>query len=1192
MAVEGACAGVERARAARRRLRSPPGLRGTPTLDAQDGQVPSTALEADFDRRVPARYTSHQSPRQGDNSETLVTLRGYTYTTNTADGVTIHLLASVIEYTDAHPLTTTYAYTFYAGTNQILQRTTTLPVVITAQNGSDVAATRKDWYDELGNLAWSMDELGFLAHYEHDPSTGVVTRVIQDVDTTQVTDEPYDSTTSQYVVTPAGGGQHLVTDYTVDELGRTTQVLGPAFQTDDGTTVRTATWTSYLDATDETRTAQGYAEYNSGNAAWDIFTLVGPITITKYDLDGRLTQSIAAEYDDDLADFLDGTETPAQADYCGWSVNKYTKTRLTKTAVYFDASGASGDSDADGFVGVEGTHYNVTETGYEDLGDSQMYRQNSTVSAGGTITRVVLDARGLVQSTWIGTNDAGATDADPTGNSTAGNNMVLVAESIYDGGAEGGNGLLTTSITYLEEPTAGYPVTSQTQYGYTDRDQLLWVYTTDGTYTWDGAEWDLSANATGTYSYYLYDLQGRVVQVDQYWDDDEDFATAGPEAWDGQTPGDDNLIARSKTLYDNRGRVYRTIQDGADPSDGSENANSLVSNTWYDDAGNVIKSLSAGSQAFTKTEYDGLGRAEVVYVGYDLSETTEHLFDGYGNVDLDLTDDAIFEQYEYTYDTAGHLIGQITSQRLHDATGTGELSDGSQPKARLSYGYYWYDGLGRQTAAANYGAVAGTPPSRPTTPPSSSSTVLVTTTEYNDRGEVAATFDSAGRESRVYYDDAGRVVTTIQNYVDGDPETGYSYQDVTTETTYTADGQVATYTAVNPDTGDQVTQYVYGTTLAESGVARADLLRAIIYPDSDDTFSMTGAAPTLSDGADETYDRVEYTYNRAGRAVSTKDQNETVHDYIFDALGRLTDDCVTDLDASLDDAVLRISRTYEVRGMLESITSWDDPDPGEGDEVNQVVYEFDDFGQLTREYQEHAGAKDANTPYVEYHYADGSDNHVRLEWVEYPNGRLVHYTYGATDGAADVLSRLDAICDDDSGSPGDVLAAYTYLGLGTIVIEDYQEPDVKLDLFGGTTGTYAGLDRFGRVVVQNWYDYGESTNVDQFTYGYDLAGNRLYRENTLTSGMDELYSYDAMNQLVNFQRGDLNVGKTAITGTIANEENFTLDATGNWSEYEQKSPARPCSTSRATTTRPTRRARSRPRPARTGTTRPTTPSAT
>ena len=108
------------------------------------------------------------------------------------------------------------------------------------------------------------------------------------------------------------------------------------------------------------------------------------------------------------------------------------------------------------------------------------------------------------------------------------------------------------------------------------------------------------------------------------------------------------------------------------------------------------------------------------------------------------------------------------------------------------------------------------------------------------------------------FDDAGRVVQTIENYVDGDPETGDSEEDVTVETTYTLDGQVATYTAVNPSTGDQVTQYVYGTTLDDSSVARSDLLRAVIYPDSDDT------SDPLDDGVDEDYDRVEYDYNRLG----------------------------------------------------------------------------------------------------------------------------------------------------------------------------------------------------------------------------------------------------------------------------------------------------------------------------------------
>ena len=49
--------------------------------------------------------------------------------------------------------------------------------------------------------------------------------------------------------------------------------------------------------------------------------------------------------------------------------------------------------------------------------------------------------------------------------------------------------------------------------------------------------------------------------------------------------------------------------------------NSLIDNTWFDPSGNVIKSLPAGSDLFTKTEYDGLSRPTMRYTGYDLDET-------------------------------------------------------------------------------------------------------------------------------------------------------------------------------------------------------------------------------------------------------------------------------------------------------------------------------------------------------------------------------------------------------------------------------------------------------------------------------------------------------------------------------------------------------------------------------------------
>ncbi|MFV2069020.1 MAG: hypothetical protein ACC645_18795, partial [Pirellulales bacterium] len=64
---------------------------------------------------------------------------------------------------------------------------------------------------------------------------------------------------------------------------------------------------------------------------------------------------------------------------------------------------------------------------------------------GGTITRSVFDTHGRAVETYVGTDDSGASDADPTGCTTSAggsssacdpdNNMVLVSESEYcDGG--------------------------------------------------------------------------------------------------------------------------------------------------------------------------------------------------------------------------------------------------------------------------------------------------------------------------------------------------------------------------------------------------------------------------------------------------------------------------------------------------------------------------------------------------------------------------------------------------------------------------------------------------------------------------------------------------------------------------------------------------------------------------------------
>ena len=81
--------------------------------------------------------------------------------------------------------------------------------------------------------------------------------------------------------------------------------------------------------------------------------------------------------------------------------------------------------------------------------------------------------------------------------------------------------------------------------------------------------------------------------------------------------------------------------------------------------------------------------------------------------------------------------------------------------------------------------------------------------------------------------------------------------------TYHPSGQVATLTAKNATTGDQVTKYVYGTAKAWQTpvIYRNDLLAAEIYPDSDNFEDSFGV---LQNGTSGVVDRVEFMYNRVG----------------------------------------------------------------------------------------------------------------------------------------------------------------------------------------------------------------------------------------------------------------------------------------------------------------------------------------
>ena len=94
---------------------------------------------------------------------------------------------------------------------------------------------------------------------------------------------------------------------------------------------------------------------------------------------------------------------------------------------------------------------------------------------------------------------------------------------------------------------------------------------------------------------------------------------------------------------------------------------------------------------------------------------------------------------------------------------------------------------------------------------------------------------------------------------------------------------------------------------------------------------------------------------------------------------------------------------------------------------------------------------------------------VRPSSVPYPNGQLVHFTYGTTDSMADVLHLLDALQDDSGGSPGMDPGQLPILGPGSDRERGPQQPDVRLESFFNSV--YGGWDRFGPIIDQRWYDY-------------------------------------------------------------------------------------------------------------------------
>lgn len=1062
-----------------------------------------TYYEADdFDAGEVKHYLATQGVKEGSEG-TLTVQRRIRYDTHPVGTVSIHPIRREVAFpvagaSEDDAAVTDYERTWHLdavgqSTFQVEQLTTIPPVVPVDQHGTDEEEPRFRIFDIDGFPIWEKDARGIITWHAWDRTTGAEIRRIDDADPELLPDPPAGW------VAPSFGGTHLVTDFVNDAQGRRLREVGPEhIALVDGDAVepcqpsncravslRSVSYVLPMDARRQRWSASGYViGHGTTEESWH---LLGPVTIERKDEAGRIVDSIqlrpacpCGPLSSASCGAIDrATALPDRSLWTRWTHTLRDRWgRETGTRAYTEIP------PVDGSAGFEGENYRLSQRSYDE-----MNRTDRLVTPDGTITRPVHDVRGKVVASWVGTDDAGATPADPGNSGADGNNMKPVLLRKFDNGEDGGNGNLTEERLPVDDDPAHDRVTT---FAYDFRDRRILTERHDGTRAFlDTIEYDNLGHILSTTTYHH----------------------AVAEA---------NRISRTETFWDLRGRDYERRIHGADPSTGVLTA-ALVAGTWYDPDGNVIASTRPGVKETTKTVYDSLNRA--IREARVVAGTVPP--DAPAN---DLTNDLVVEQNDSAYDRDGNLVLATRFERLPETTGNGSLHgpDAEVRRARRSFLALYFDPIGRNRYAADFGTNGGAVLERPELPPGPSDNVLVSETRYSADGQPGCEIGPDGVVNRTKRNRLGEAVESVEAL--GTPA------QRTVRFRRHASGQLSNLILENPDTGEQVTEWTFGTTLATSGVARNDLVSGQTYP--------TGESES-------------YTFNRQSERITFTDANGSAREFRRDRIGRTTDDCAVTLAAGVDGAMRRVSTSYNDQGMPEFLTTSDDPDPGSGSVINQVQRVYDAFRLLVADRQEHDGPVNAGTPTVSYLNTNGAGNVLRRTATITPSGARVDIAYGASGSITEVFNQVASLKVADEA---DDLVAYTYAGIGRVATLTYETPGARLSYLqpAGAPGQtdagdeLAGYDRFNRTIRMPWRKISDGTVLAELAYGFDRASRRTWRQDLTPAAQavfDRFYGYDELGQVKSADRGTLNENRSGIGGIPEEAEAWKYDEQGNWERY-------------------------------------------
>lgn len=722
----------------------------------------------------------------------------------------------------------------------------------------------------------------------------------------------------------------------------------------------------------------------------------------------------------------------------------------------------------------------------------------------------------------------------------------------------------STFVTYNGDGMAHRVKTDLTdksiRYEQAKKQTVFIDYLSDGnnqfsTYYWDdeGRVIEKKGNCCGFSSKLQYDPDNNVVRhedanghVTTYTYDHDGNMLSSTDAL-GQTqyyvyePVYNNLIRYT----DKKGNVYTFTYDANGNLTQMRTPLNTMTSFTYNNYGQVLTSTDANGNT-TTFAYDEYGN--LVSTTDALGNSNTMTYNVAGN--LTSTKDPFQAETRMTYNNADELIRMVdpmgnTMQMSYDSRGA--ITSMTDAKQKVTH--FTYDALRQpisitgpmnNTVTTTYNAKQ-----KPTQMVDAMNNAVKRV--YDDHDWLTYVVDVLGDTTWFSYDNTGQVIG-IQ--MPNGQELSYQYDAL--------DRLVLTR-----DRMDTTAQYMYD---ANDNVVES------IDGEGNHTYFTYDAMNRLAQTTDANGGTSQYTYDNNGNILTFTDANGHTTTFTYDALNRQL--------TSTDALGHTTSHVYDANGNMTSIT----------DAKGQTTsYTYDANGQLTQ-----ISFADGKTRTFEY---DGNGNVVRqkdeanryttftydalnrLTQKTYPDNSTHQFTYDLNGNLLSAVN-ANATVQFTYDAAGQVLSE-TLNGVATTYSYNTHERTMNITYPGGRSLTeqfdYRGrlaaiVENQSQVVgfsynnndflTQRSYQNGTNSN---YTYDllnrltriadnpqvmdvemtYDPVGNILSKKDLLHPNRSEAYTYDAINQLIGFKKGEMTTS-VEIPNPMRQIQ-YVLDAVGNHS---------------------------------------------